>query len=330
MIKKLEVINDNVLNIIIYSSSPTLDLMGRDILKKKFTKDKECVIDVNTVKELNTAKLDSNVSPLSGGKWLIHANVDKFSRKDLIKAINNNSSYGVTVYWTSKYKIYKDLTSLEVVKKMGVYCASYYLGRLSFADIMWVHDKQLGEGNKYLSQDLKVYVAKNYAYDIEGIFELFRLLKSGYEVESKKDIINLIGVGNNSVEVIALALLRSSATTDKGKLMLSRKVLKLINDLNSEYDYRSIRNFMLNFLDGCLELKQLQIMGYYIGHNKIIPENFNEKRIMRLKRFEYTILNEISVPRILNLKLALKKYNNFDYRISLTQGILEYIGTLGE
>lgn len=337
MIARLETVNENSLNIIIYSSSPTLDLMAREILRKKFTKDKECVIDTFTAKELAVAKSNSMVSPLSGGKWLIHVNTEKLNFKELVKAVNTNSSYGVTVYWTNKYKVYKDLTNLEVLKKMGTYCSSYYFGRLDGYSMQWLYNTMLGEGSEAIPKEMLVFLAKDYAYKIEDVCTLFKRVKAGYEVKTKKDIIELIGLGNNSHESLALYLLTSTTTTDKGKAMLQKKVFKLLADLigpvDSEKDEdarcKKIRNYMLAFVNNCIQLKQLQIMGYYMAHDKKLPSYVDEKKLAFLRRFERRILEDVSMPRLLNLKLCLLKYNSYSGKISLTQALLEYIGTLG-
>lgn len=329
MLKNLEHLNSNLLSLVIYSTNPTLDLIARDEIKRKYATDKEFIVDVHTMKDLTMAKVDSMASPLTGGKWVIHVNADKLSKKDLVKAINMNTAFGVTVFWTTKYAVYKYITGLEFVKKMSVYFGSYYLGRLNYSDVMWLYDKMLGKDSKYLTHELKVYVAENYGYDSMSICELFRLLKSGYEVSNKKDIIELVGVGGNSVDKLTMMLLTTSSTSDRGKKTLIKKVLKSLDDLSTSYEYKSIYSFMLNFLEGCLEMKQLQLLGLYSDNFKHeIPENFNEKRLARLKRYEKTILNEVSIPRILNLKLALARRNSYNRELDLVQGLIDYIALL--
>lgn len=294
-------------------------------------------MDTFSAKELAVAKSNSMVSPLSGGKWLIHVNTEKFTFKELAKAINTNSSYGVTVYWTNKYGIYKQLTNLEVFKKMSTYCSAYYFGRLDDYSITWLYNTMLGEDSNALSKEILSLLAKEYAYKTEDVCTLFKQVKAGYEVKTKKDVVALIGLGNNSHESLALYLLTSTTTTDKGKVMLQKKSIKLLADLigpvdnDKEEDARckKIRSYMLNFVNNCIQLKQLEIMGYYMPHDKKIPAYVDEKKLSFLRRYEKRILDNVSMPRLLNLKLALLKYNSYSGKISLTQALLEYIGTLG-
>ena len=328
MIRNLEKLHDNLLNIVIYSTNPTLDLIARDMIKSKYSKGKEFIVDVNSMKELTVAKMDSMISPFTGGKWIIHVNADKLNSKDIAKALNMNSSFCVTVFWTSKYSVYKNTIGLDYFKKMSNFFTSYYFGRLNYGDIMWLYDRMLGKDSDYLSHELKVYVAENYYHDSVAVCDLFRFLKSGYEVNSKKDIIELVGVGGNSVDKLCIMLLTTSSVSDRGKKAVIKKAIKSLEDLSTSYSYKSIYSFMLNFLEGCLEMKQLQLLGLYSNYTHEIPESFDEKRLARLKRFERKILEEISIPRILNFKIALKKHNSYNKELDLVQGIIEYVSIL--
>lgn len=328
MIENIDTLAPTVLNVIIYVASPSLEYILKDTLKKRLGVTKDFIHDVDTMKALNLAKMDSYVAPLTGGKWLINVNADKISKKDLITALNLNTVFGVTVYWVSKYAVFKYLTGLDIVKKQGVYCAQFYLGKLMYNDITNLHSKLVPKKNA-LPKDLLHYVAKTYNYDVQAVCDLFNLVRSGNEVTTKKDIIELVGVGGNSTDSFVVGLLKSSYTTEKGKKTAISRNLKLLQDLSYTYKFNTIKNYILNTVDGFIEMKQLQIMGYYRKFNKIIPENFDSKRLSRLKRFETVVLEDVSLPRLLNLKLCLKHFSDFDAQISLVQAVIMYLDSLG-
>ena len=71
-------------------------------------------------------------------------------------------------------------------------------------------------------------------------------------------------------------------------------------------------------------------MGLYRNIKVTIPEGFDEKRINRLRRYDWAVMDKISLSRCLTLKLLLEKNNNFDVRMALTQTILEYVDSLLE
>lgn len=122
---------------------------------------------------------------------------------------------------------------------------------------------------------------------------------------------------------------KTAADRLKKKKVLFKNVVKLLNDLSSSYNYQSIRRFMLHSLDGFIDMKQLQIMGIYGRVNKDIPDTYDQARLTRLKRFERVILNHVSLSQLLNLKLALLKYRDFNTQVSLLQSISEYFNVRG-
>jgi hypothetical protein len=326
-LQRLDLLSDSILNIIMFVPSPSLAYYIRGKLKTRFEVYKDFVISVDTQKGFQNAKLDSYVAPLICDKWLIHVDADKIAKKDLITGLNINTSHGITVYWTSKYNIFKQLTDLDIVKKQGVHCPSFSFSRLSYGEVLHLHKQMVGK-KKELKTELLDYVAKNYRYDVQAICELFAMLNSGNDFQTKKDIIESVGVGGNSVSNLVIRILRSSPTSEKGKKKIAADAIKLLDDLSVSYKYSTIRRFMLNNLDGFIDMKQLQIIGVYNRINKVIPETYDTKRLSMLKRFERTILEEISLPKLLNLKLCLLKYTDFNSEITLMQAISEYCNEL--
>jgi len=323
VLESLANIAPNVLNIIIYNDSASIEYISRGIIKDRFEAHKDFVFDLDNTKKIMDVKSASYVSPLYGSKWLIHVNADKMSKSDLLKLLKVNSKHCLTVYWTTKYFVYKWLISHDEVKKQGVYSGEYYLGKLSESDIYFVRDR-LGVKKDAVDKKVMLYLHKNYRYDPQAVCNFFMEVKSGAEVKTDKDVIDVIGLGKNSVDNFVVSLLSAKSCSVKSV----SKALRVLNELSSEYKYNTIRSYMLSTLEGFLDMKVLQLSGYYKGYNASIPDYMDTKRLSRLKRFEYCILEEISMQMILNLKLALLSQEGFNYEVSLIKTVIVYLKSI--
>lgn len=326
-IRRIEKISDNIMNMIIYVQSPSLEYHVKTILKDRLKVHRDFIVSADTAKSLNDAKLDSYVAPLLCDKWLIHVNADKLNKKELQDSLSKNTVHGITIYWTSKYMVYRQLIDSDQVKKQGVHCPVYSLSRLGYGDIKHLHNTMLPE-NKYMEQELLDYVCKNYMYDVQSVCDLFSMIRSGNEIESKKEIIEAVGVGGNTVSSLVIKILKATPKSEKGRPRILSGIIDLLDDLSVSHSHQTIRRFMLNNIDGFIDMKQLQIMGIYGRANKEIPDTYDTKRLAILRRFEGVVLNEISLPKLLNLKLCLLHYNDFDSEIALIQAISEFINNI--
>lgn len=326
-LKRLSTLSDNVLNVIMYVSSPSLEFFIKTELKERFKVHKDFIVTVESDKELKDAKLDSYVAPLFCDKWLIHVNADKLSKKELKSALGKNTVHGITVYWTSKYQIYKQFLDTDEVKKQAVYNPQFSFSRLSEGDIRYLHSRML-EKKKQLKPELLDFVAKNYRFDVQAVCELFALLRSGNEIRNKREVIEKVGVGGNSVSSLVIQILKANINTEKGRTAVMKKTVKLLEDLSITYKHSTIKNYMLNTIEAFIDMKELQVMGIYGKAVKEIPDSYDTKRLSMNKRFEYIVLNQISLPSLLNLKLCLLHFNSFNAEIALLQAISEYYNSI--
>lgn len=322
-LKNLEALSDNVTNIIILVQSASLQYYIKNKVKEVFNGHRDFITEVATQKQLNDAKLDSYVAPMFCDKWLIHVDADKLSLKDTIAGLDRNTHHGVTIYWTEKWATFNKLKSLDIVEKQGVHCPVFRFTRLSFYEIIDLMAEQVPE-KKRLTKDLEVFVAKGYQFDIQSVMDLISWLRSGNSFETKREIIEQIGVGGNSVANLLIRILMSNPKTEKSLKRSVSEVIKLMEDLSYSYNHSTIRRFLLNNLEGCIDIKQLQIMGVYNKPGKEIPDSFDSKRISMMKRFDKLILNDITLPQMLNLKLCLSHYNDFNGELALIQAIVGY------
>ena len=322
-LKSLETLNNNVTNIIILVQSASMQYYVKNKIKETFQGHRDFITEVTTQKQLNDAKLDSYVAPMFCDKWLIHVDADKLSLKDTIAGLDRNTHHGITIYWTEKWATFNKLKSLDIVEKQGSHCPVFRFTRLSFYEILDLMHELVPE-NKRLTRDLEVFVAKGYQFDIQSVMDLISWLRSGNTFDTKREIIEQIGVGGNSVANLLIRILMSSPDTERKRKRNVSDIIKLMEDLSFTYNHSTIRRFMLSNLEGCIEIKQLQIMGIYNKPNMEIPETYDAKRISMMRRFEKLILNDITLPQLLNLKLSLLHYNDFDSEVSLIQAIVAY------
>lgn len=329
----LEIINKlthDTCNIIIYTNSPILQVVIKDTLKAVFNIDRNHTKSVSTTKDFKEAKDETMIPPFGGGIWMLDVNTEKIQVKDIKKQLGLVSNSSVTVYWTESYAIYKKLIDLEEVKKQGIFCRSFYFGKLEPQDVDYLHTRIVPEDRK-LSKELLLYVKKNYTYDVQNVCNLFMKIKAGEVVKTNKDIISLIGIGGNTIESFVMKLLTTNPKTEQGVKKSFKNILRLMADLSYSYTYAEIKRFALYTIDGIIDMKQLQIMGLYSKVRKELPENFpekSEKRLKRLRRFESSILEDINLARVLNLKVSLTAFDGFDYQIALIQGILTYLSAI--
>lgn len=319
--------NGNVLNIVIYSPSPSMDYYVRQHMKQIFEVDRDFIVEAVTAKQLLNAKLDSLVAPLTCDKWLIHVDAEKVSLKECLAAFKKNTSSGVTVYWAKTYRTYMQLTTSDEAKELGVYLRTHRLSKLQAHEVWGLH-REIVPANKRLDEKLMNYVIDNYLWEPQSVLSLFDNLKSGMEIETKREIIELIGIGGNSPTKVLLKALTTGVKTDKAKKTQATNIIKMLRDLAITYSYASIRNFMIKDIDTFISVKQLQVMGYYNKVRPVMPDGFDEKSINRVKRFNRTILEDVTMARLLNLRVCLTNYKGYDAEIGLLQGFMMFYDTI--
>ena len=322
-IKAIKTLGDNVLNVVILVQSPSLAYYVKNSIKKRFAVHRGYSVDIDTAKQLHNAKLDSLISPMFCDKWVLSINADKIPLKDLAASIAKTSNRSISVYWTEKWGTFNKLKELDIVSKQGSDTQFYRLTRLGFYEILDLLSEEV-DADKRLPEKLEKFVAKNYQFDVQSVMDLIGILNSGVEIQTKKDVVEAIGIGGNSVASLLIKLVTNAPDYEKQQKNALKSALERIRDLTYTYNYSTIRKFLLNNIDGCIEMKQLQYMGVYNSWNKEIPETYDAKRLNMLRRFERVILNEVPLQRFLNLKLCLLKYNSFNAELALYQAIAEY------
>ena len=328
MLERVEQLSIDVSNIIIYANSAILQNILKNKIRDRFAIGKYMTKYADSGSTLKQAKNETFMPPFGGGTWLVDVQCDKINLGDLVKHLNQITTGSLTVYWTSNYLQFKRLCESDVVKKQGIYCFTMYAGRLYPEDISYIHQNMLPEGSR-LPKELLDYLKKNYTYDVNSVCKLFELVLQGETVKTTKDIINKVGMGGNTVDSFVIKLLTSNPKTEKGLKKSVENMIALLEDLAVTYEYNTIRNFMRVTLNTILEIKQLQVMGRYTRTIQNIPdERFNRDKINRLRRFEFVILNDINIARVLKLKLIMDGFTRYDSQIVLLEIISTYLSSI--
>ena len=316
--------------LIMYVPSASLQLDIRKKLKEKFKVHPDFIVNVKTQRDLHNAKVDAFASPLFCDYWLIHVDADEFSKNDIAREITHRTPNGIVVYWITQYRQFMQFSNNPEVKKQAVNFPTFSFSRVDKSDIEKIieDNNPRAELGNTLDRDLSIFLEDNYRYDVEAVYNLVAMLKTGARFETKQEIIESIGSGGITVDGLVFKILASKPRVVSTRKKMLRDTLQLIKELSYSYSYSNIRKFMLTTLKGCIEIKQLQIMGVYNRPYFKVPSNYNEKAINRLKRFEDIILSETTLAQLLTLQLCLLRYNDFNVEIALVQAISEYFNTL--
>lgn len=325
MLERIDNLSADVVNLLIYTNSPILQNILKKKLKTNFGIGKYMTRHAENATTLKEVKNDTITPPFGGGTWFVDINADNLKVGDIGKQLGFVTNAAKNVYWFTNYKQYKAVCALDIVKTQGVGCFQLYAGKVYPEDISYIQELML-EKEKRVNSTVLNYLKKNYTYDVDAVCKLFSMIKQGDSVTTTKEVIARIGIGGNTIDSLTIKLLTTNPKTEKGLDKAFSNILILLNDLSYSYHYNTIRTYLLNTVNTIIEIKQLQLMGKYTMVVKDIPEEgFNEEKIVRLRRFERCILEEITLARVLNLKLFLEKYKSFDFEVSLIETISDFL-----
>lgn len=322
-----------VCNIIEYNTCEAIEYVTKQMIMNEFKVSGH--YDYNIEKQSQVKENIAMVSsvPLEGERWLLIVDVDKLGVSEAIKVLDNTISTAIVLYVTHNYQSYKKLIDSTSFKQQAStnYAKQIYLGRLTDAAIDTLYNFYLMGMKKPLDSKLMTYVKKNYKYNVDLVCELFLGIKNGNVPKTEKDIIEMVGVGGNTPQALTVSLLTTTTKTSRGKKAFLKKNLALFEDLSIKYTYDVAYGYMISTLKGIIDIKQLQISGKYNDFYKDIPDSFDEKRkkrINRLGRFEYIILNKITLRRTLVL-LQCMQSKDYDKKQVILEGIYKYVNSLG-
>ena len=289
-------------NLIVFSKSARFDRLILDMVKSELEAKGDTLFIVTSPAEFKEAKGISMNLPFVGGRWVISYDVSKVkSNKELVEALKAISSSRCTIFFCRDYKVFRFLADSNEVKNQGKFTKIIYGTRLDSGDIPFLYETLVSEGNRSLQGPLFNKFVKEYRFNVDAVFELFELLEQGKTFAAMKDIVAAVGLGRNSVNALIITMLKSKASTEKGKKMAIKKFLFQFQDLSADIEPDTIINFMLVALRNMITLKELQIMGKYTTVRQVldVSENFDLTGVTRLRGFETILLEDISLVQLL-------------------------------
>lgn len=350
MIERLDTLPYDVRNIILYTNSPELHTLVVDKVKKRFNIERSLCNVVTAKGEFSEVRQMTHGSPFGGGIWFIDVDIDGLNLTDdrnkkqvdtmgfkvvgigeIAKAINNTNNSAITLYWASKYSTFKKIIDLDAVKRQGMFCSQLYLGRVEGQDIDYIHEYMVENKANRLDAKLLKYVKKNYGMNVDKICNLFKALQNGKKFSTQSEIEKYVGIGGNSIDLLAMKLLTANPQTELGVKSILKTLFTITNDLvtYSDYDYQKVFNYLNTIINTVKDIKLLQVMGKFSTVRTDIPEKgYDSTKIEMLKKHYSVILDEVSLPRILMLKTIIDEHASFNYQIALMEVYIDFISQI--
>lgn len=321
MLSRIAKLSQELSAILLYTTSEILQYTALSEIAHHFGVDSNYITECVSARAAKSAQRRSLTAPLVGNKWITIIDCDRLTKSDILSLLDTNTYYGVCIYTTSKYQNYQFIANSRVAKSLGVSLWLAYMNKLEPDDIYLLYKLMyLNKGLKPITEELIEYVCSMYTYDIDAVCSLFESMRTGVTVTSKNDIIQLVGLGGVAIEHLLISILTTNEKVSKQKV---RNILLLLETIKWKYDYSTIRNYMLSSLRGFIELKQLTLSGNIRKYYERIPENFDERGIRRVRRFE-SQLQEIPLLNILKLKEILQQTYSYDAELSIISGLYKY------
>lgn len=260
-------------------------------------------ITATTANELKKARGDALAAPIEGKRWLVIVDMDKIGidvYKKEARRVNDNS---FTLLMTSKYGVFAKLAKdRELIKQK--FLLPYYFGSFAKGDITYI------SADYDIVPALVAFLEKNYRWDVNKVMTLFNMAKQGVHFDKKQDIIDAIGNGGITPASIIIELLTNTPDTKRKANALRKSVLTHLTDISRKQTYRSIYTQMYVTLLGIMDVKSLRINGNFMGLFKDIPEGYDTKRIMRLRRY-FWVIDSIPTSRVMYLMSLFKNQTGY-------------------
>lgn len=302
----LDAKNLNVNLVLLQTPSTRLTMFLQDKIKRKYGCKGESIIDIQTKQDYKKIKEVIGTVPPFSERWYVSINLDKTNDKDLISLIKQ--SYTCVFFCTcSKYRVFKEFK--EALKDYaGLF--DFYINYLRRADFLYLYDAFTLSDNK-LNKQLFDYAVQSYSNDIEAVFELLLHLNQGEKIESRKDMADICGIGDLSIESYIFSLLKPVSGSAKGLNTVIKNRVKAGVDLGETLGFGKMYNFMSKSLLTFCQLKMLIMSGVVYKTVRNLPDSFDEKALAKYQKYIWR-LKEIPLSDFLRLRQCIgsKRWNN--------------------
>lgn len=281
--------------VLLETSSIKLQMYVQDKLKLKLHSTKDTIIEVSSKSDIKLVREVLGLLPPFSSRWLVIVKLNRrLGIQDLIQLIDMST----TCMFLCIVEQYKDFKQLKQ-SLGGIDIVELYMPYLRRADMIYLHDALVPSDNK-LSKPLFDFLVQGYSSDIEEVMTLYQELNGGRKVSTKKDIMDICGLGGLTVESFIFSLLKPLNTTEKGFKKSFKNRLQAGLELSEVYNYGTFYAYMNNAISNIIQVKTLRINGTVYKSIRNLPECYNERVLSRYNRYIWKI-NEIPLSRMLRL-----------------------------
>ena len=272
--------------LLVHTPSSRLELYLYDKVKADMDAMADSIFQVRTKTDLKAVQQLSTVLPLLTIRWVVYCNltdVEPFMQ-EFVKLVKDSDTM-VFFCKAESYKYYKrflDALARSQVPEDNI--SALYLTRLVRKDFEYLYYKIVPRENR-LSNKLFQYAAKNYSENVDACLDLMYALKDGRSFSSQKDITELCGVGNSSVEAYLLSLLTLPSNSEKGQKIMTRNRIQSAFELMNTYGPSRLQRMLRRSLKALIEIKTLLINGDIQRQLRSLPEGYDEKELSKYRRY---------------------------------------------
>lgn len=280
------------------SGSGKADVFVHDTLRRVHSVSLDCVFRVKDKKDFSNMVELSIIQPYMSNKWLFEIEYSKV--RGLVKSTKNifDSETSCFLFIVDRYSDFKEVK--ELLGKVN----DIYTPIVRKDDVFYLF-KTLSMSDKVLS-----FISTSYARETESIFSLRDFMLQGYEINTQRDVVKLIGISSGNVNNFIMSLMSSKPTTKRGLNKVLRTRVQMGKDLCDTYGVSSFRNFLSSALYDMIQLKMLYMQGEIYNDIKDLPEVFDEKKLGKYKYYLERIKSDISYNDLVYLYNKLQEPEN--------------------
>lgn len=295
------------------SNSGIIDIYVHDSLKSVCSATLDEIIDVNTKGDFSKMLQIVSMQPFSSNKWFVILTYSAV--KSLLEKHKGifDLDYVCFLVKVKNYREYKQF------KEFYGNVNDLYLALIRYNDVKFLLEPYS------IPSSVIDFVAKSYSREPEKVFTLYTELKHGLVIETKKEVVKMLGASTGSVNNFAFQLLKEYPTTERGLKTVYKNRIKTASELSQAYGLATFRNFLMASVKDILTIKELYISGCIYDRIKNIPDVFNESKLSKYNYYLDTI-NRIPYDRVARLWLLLKKQGVWRSPLDLFQFMYTYYG----
>lgn len=321
----------DVLAVVLYSPSEGVEAKALSLMRERLDVAAEFMLRVADEKELTRALSSVVIYPLLGKRWMLIVDADKISPRVLPTYMNKilyNSC--VVVYRTARYGTFKRLQEEKVRKQFGPLFPAVDCGRFFVDDVKLLAKMY----DVTLTDEWLKFYTKQYGTEPDSLNTLFQMIHAGYQIIDKQSVIAAVGLGKTSTAEFILKVLQLKPMTPRGIRISQRGVMQYLRDLAIRLDYVTLQNYLMDTLDGFIDIKLSYILGYITAYKqkdpKFITEEKRKNRYNRLLRYR-KMLQEIPLERMLLYRSLYTPIGRDEasVKLSLVRWLMVIYGSLG-